>query len=127
MEKGYAYIEREWNADLYFFCGADNLATLPYWDNADKLLEHYHIVVYSREGWKIEEIIVNNDLLLNAYKNKRILCIPIEILDYANVSSTLIRDTIKDNFPDDDNKTILNRYLDDDVLKYIKNNNLYEV
>lgn len=120
-------LEREWNADLYFFCGADNLATLPYWDNADKLLEHYHIVVYSREGWKIEEIIVNNDLLLNAYKNKRILCIPIETLDYANVSSTLIRDTIKDEFPDDDNKTILNRYLDDDVLKYIKDNNLYEV
>ena len=118
-------LEREWNADLYFFCGADNLATLPYWDNADKLLEHYHIVVYSREGWKIDEIIVNNDLLLNAYKNKRILYTPIETLDYANVSSTLIRDTIKDDFPDDDNKMVLNRYLDSDVLKYIKENKLY--
>lgn len=118
-------LEREWNADLYFFCGADNLATLPYWDNADKLLEHYHIVVYSREGWKIDEIIVNNDLLLNAYKNKRILYVPTEMFDYANVSSTLIRDTIKDDFPDNDNKIVLNRYLDSDVLKYIKENKLY--
>lgn len=118
-------LEREWNADLYFFCGADNLATLPYWDNADKLLEHYHIIIYSRDGWKIDEIIVNNDLLLNAYKNKRILYTPIETLDYANVSSTLIRDTIKDDFPDDDNKMVLNRYLDSDVLKYIKENKLY--
>ena len=118
-------LEREWNADLYFFCGADNLVTLPYWDNADKLLEHYHIVVYSRDGWKIDEIIVNNDLLLNAHKNKRILYIPIETFDYANVSSTLIRDTIKDDFPDDDNKMVLNRYLDSDVLKYIKENKLY--
>lgn len=118
-------LEREWNADLYFFCGADNLATLPYWDNADKLLEHYHVVTYSRNGWKIDEIIINNDLLLNAYKNNKILHIPIEALDYANVSSTLIRGLIEDEFLDDLDKRNLERYLDKDVLKYIKENNLY--
>lgn len=118
-------LEKEWNADLYFFCGADNLITLPYWDHADKLLDHYHIVTYTRADWKLKEIISNNDLLLTAFKNNRILTVANEDITLRNVSSTIVRDLLKNPDLNEIDKNLLNQVVDSEVLKYITENNLY--
>ena len=122
-------LEREWNADMYFFCGSDNLATLPYWDSAKELLSHHHIITISRDCESIDLIVLKNDLLKKAYKEKHIINFWLSASlteKHSFVSSTHVRRLLNSSLPlDEDDKKYLDKVLDKDVLKYIKENNLY--
>lgn len=122
-------LEREWNADMYFFCGSDNLATLPYWDNAKELLSHHHIITISRDYESIDLIVLKNDLLKKAYKEKHIINFWLSASlteKHSFISSTHVRRLLNSSLPlDEEDKKYLDKVLDKDVLKYIKENNLY--
>ena len=97
------------NDDIYFICGADNLAEFNTWRNYQYILDNYKLVVINRVGTDIDKVLEEYD----EYRD-RIVIADIE----ANVlSSTYIRNNI--------NSEDVNRYLDDDVLEYIEKNGLY--
>ena len=84
--------------------GSDNLNTLHKWKNYETLLKYYPIYVYKRDNTTEE---------YNTYKSVHILDFP-----YLNISSTYIRNLIKQN------KSI--RYLVPDIVEeYILNNRYY--
>ena len=100
-------LKKEYN-DLYLVIGADNIEKFCLWKNVDKILEN-KVIVLGRNNINIEEYI--ND------KNKFILC---KDFKEFNVSSTLIRELIKQN-----NYSLLDKYLDIDIIEYIVDNKLY--
>lgn len=103
-------LEKIYPADsLYLIIGADNIIKFDDWKNVDKLLEH-KIIVLNRDNIDVDEYINRFD--------KKENFILVENFDYVPVSSTEIRQNV-DN-PD------VNKYLDERVLKYIKDNNLYQ-
>ena len=100
---------------LYFFVVSDNILHLPEWKEADELLKKYKILTIRRDGYNIKDII-NNKPLLNKYKEN---IVPIEIKESIFISSTMVRELIKNNNED------LEYYLDDNIKEYIKENQLY--
>lgn len=88
---------------------------LPEWKEADELLKNYKILTIRRDGYNIKDII-NNKPLLNKYKEN---IVPIEIKESIFISSTMVRELIKNNNED------LEYYLDDNIKEYIKENQLY--
>ena len=102
------------NNVLYFVIGTDNLKEISIWNKADELVEKYKILVLERGNDNFEEII-NNDEFLIKYKNSFIL---LKETIRTDLSSTYARKNLKEG------KSI--KYLiPDEVLKYIKDNNLY--
>jgi len=100
--------------EIGFVMGTDNLQELETWKEPEKLLEGYKIVVLKRNNDEISEIIENNKIL----KKHRNSIIEIEGIDKINLSSTMIRNKIK-------NGENVNDYVPKKVLEYIKNNKLY--
>ncbi len=92
------------NDELYLIIGADNLLSLDKWKNYQKLLE-YPIIVMQRGNIDIKSVI-------NKYANHHFILI--ENFTFIDISSSKIR------------KELLNDYLDDQILDYIKNHNLYK-
>ena len=88
---------------------------IPEWKEADELLKKYKILTIRRDGYKIKDII-NNKPLLNKYKEN---IVTIEIKESIFISSTMVRELIKNNNDD------LEYYLDDNIKEYIKENQLY--
>lgn len=92
------------NDEIYFICGVDNINNFETWKNYKYILDNFKILVIARNNEKVS-------------------------LDYPNViltdvktddlSSTFIRKNIGNN-------KYYNDLLDDFVLKYIKERNLYE-
>ena len=95
------------NDDLYLIIGADNIVYFDKWCNYKDILKH-HLIIINRNDIEIKYYIkkfnIKNYLIVN--------------IDNINISSTLIRKLINN-----DNK--LNKLVDKNVLKYIKNNRLY--
>ncbi len=96
--------------NLYLVIGADNIKDFHLWKNVDEILKN-KIIVLGRNNINIEEYIKKYD------KNRFILCNDFEEF---NVSSTQIRDLIKEN-----KYSMLYKYLDSDIIKYIVDNKLY--
>ncbi len=107
---GYAYtyqlmraLSREYNDELYLIMGADNIIEFDKWKHYQELLK-YKIIVINRDNIDIAKCIKkyhsNNFIIVNNYKS-------------ISISSSEIRNNLN------------NKYLDDKVLKYIKDNNLY--
>ena len=96
--------------EIYFICGTDNLSYIDEWKNGLEILKNYKILVINRESNDI-------NLLLEKYKDFKdnIIVVPIYMSD---ISSTSIRNKIK-------NKENINELVNKDVLKYIRDNNLY--
>ena len=92
--------------DLYLIIGADNLEKFHLWKNVDKILEH-KILVINRNSIDVSKYINKDNFIL------------INGLDEIDISSTYIRENI--------NKKEIENIIDKDVLKYIKDNKLYEV
>jgi len=92
--------------DLYLIIGADNLEKFNLWKNVDKILEN-KILIINRNSIDVSKYMNNKNFIL------------VNGLDEINISSTYIRENI--------NKKDIKYLLDKDVLKYIKDNNLYEV
>lgn len=101
------------NNNICFVTGADNLKEINKWREPEKLLKNYKIIALERGEEKVKDII-SKDKLLSKYKNS--------ILEFnnnkINLSSTEIRDKIKKG-------ENVSRFIDKDVLEYIRENHLY--
>lgn len=100
--------------EIYFVMGTDNLKEVDTWNSPERLLKEYKIIVLERENDKLEDVIQKNKLL-EKYKKS---LIKIEGIDKIFLSSTMIRDKIK-------NEENVEEFINTDVLEYIKNNKLY--
>ena len=99
------------NDEIYFVCGADNLSYVDEWKNGIYLLENYKFLVIKRYTDDIDEI-------LKRFEKYRDNIIVSDVIP-SSLSSTEIREKIKNN------EDIL-ELLNEDVYKYILENNLYE-
>lgn len=90
-------------SEIYFILGADNLKQISNWKNSEYILSNYKLLVINRGDDKIEvkDNVVVTDILNN------------------DISSTFIRNNI-------DNNDIIKKYLDKNVLEYIRKEKLYE-
>ena len=85
--------------------GSDNFLNIGKWQNADKIIDNYDIIVYPRPGYSISE----KDLS----KNVRIINAPL-----LDISSTMIRNSIAEGKK-------LTYFLHKGVFEYIKKRGLY--
>ena len=91
--------------ELYLIMGADNIISFDKWKNYQELLK-YKIIVMNRDNVDIDSYIKkyksDNFIVVNDYK-------------FIDVSSSEIR------------KNLDNKYIDERVLKYIKEKGLYVI
>lgn len=99
------------NDEIYFICGTDNLSYIDEWKNGLEILKCYKILVIKRKNDNVDDI-------LKKYKIYKDNIITTSIYSH-DISSTKIRDMISKGLNVDN-------YMDEDVLKYIKLNNLYK-
>lgn len=100
-------------SQIYFICGTDNLDEFETWKNYEYILERYKLLIIKRNNDNI-------DALINRYfKFKE--NIEIANIEQNPVSSTIIRKSIK-QFDFDS----LKKYMDKNVLEYIKQKGLYK-
>ena len=99
--------------EIYFICGADNLSYMDQWKRGEFILEHYKILVINRKTDSIDSI-------LQKYQKyqKNIIITDITPVD---ISSTYIREKLKEN-----NIEEARKYLKKEVLDYIEEMNLYK-
>lgn len=98
---------------LFYIMGADNLEKITTWKDSEYLVKNFKFIILQRKGYLVDDIIKNNPILL---KNKENFY-RIENIEYAELSSTDIRDKIRNNSEDID--------IPNEVRKYIKENKLY--
>lgn len=96
--------------EIYFICGSDNLSYLDKWKKGDYLLSNYKFLVIDRNTNRI-------NVLLKQFKEfkNNIISVPMKLDD---LSSTYIRKNVS-------SKELVLEYLDEDVYKYMVDNNLY--
>ena len=100
------------DSDIYFICGTDNLKEFKTWKQYEYILRNYKLLVITRDK-------ENTDKLLKEY-SKYIYRICIVDMGFNPVSSTQIRNCIKTRQYDK-----IHDVIDNKVLKYIIDNNLY--
>ncbi len=98
------------NDEIYFIMGADNLDEFDTWRNYEYMLSNYKMLVIRRDGTSTIDALAK----YQKYQHNII----ITNLKAIMLSSTYIRHNITD--------ANINKYLDLDVLTYIKDNHLYE-
>lgn len=102
--------EKYYNS-FYIIIGSDNLVNLSNWDNYQDMLENNYFIVLNRFNSNDLNIIKNK---YQKYQDKFI------IIDYNNnISSSKVREMIKNN------KDLTN-VLDNKVISYLKQHNLYK-
>lgn len=92
------------NDEIYFICGSDNINDFKTWKNYKYILDNFKVLVIARNNEKVS--IEHPNVILTDVKTD-------------DLSSTFIRKNIGNN-------KYYNDLLDDFVLKYIKERNLYE-
>lgn len=92
------------NDEIYFICGSDNINDFKTWKNYEYILNNFKVLVIPRNNEKV--CIDHSNVILTDVKTD-------------DLSSTFIRKNIGNN-------KYYNDLLDDFVLKYIKERNLYE-
>lgn len=100
-------LKREYE-NLYLILGADNLISFDKWNNYEDLL-NYYLVIINRED-------IDVNYYLDKHKIKKYIIV--DDLEKDDISSSLVRDLITSN-------KSLDKYLDVEIINYIKNNNLY--
>jgi nicotinate-nucleotide adenylyltransferase len=83
--------ELEPNVQWYFLVGVDSLMDLDNWKNVHRILNSCKLIVYSRSGYTLEEVLKQKHALEQKY-NKEIIFLDMPLID---VSSTSVRDSIK--------------------------------
>ena len=94
------------DSDIYFMCGVDNVLELNTWKDYQDIINNYKLLVFSRENYNLSGLdknILDRITFLDLGKNY--------------ISSTNVRKKLKLKNNVDE--------LDENVLKYIKKNNLY--
>ncbi len=105
-----AYFKNKYPKDeIYFICGLDNLSYIDSWKNPEYILNNFKILIIKRDTDDLESILKK----LDKYKNNII----VTDVKENPLSSTKIRE----NFTNQD----MSVYLNENVLKYIKDNDLY--
>ena len=108
------YKESNPGDEVYFLMGADNLATISTWDNAEALVANNKFIVMARDNFDMAGIIAK-DVLLRKYEDNFDL---IHKGIQMDISSTLVRSNIEIG--------LSARYLLPDVcIDYIEENGLY--
>ena len=96
--------------NINIIMGSDLLEKFDNFDNFNYLLDNYTFTVVPRNNTNVKEIINNK---FSKYQDK------FNILDYqSNISSTMVKKLLKEN-------RCTKEYLDQDILDYIKDNELY--
>ena len=99
------------NDTIYFVCGLDNISYVDKWYKGEYLLNNYKFLVITRDTNNLDEILLKYE----KYKDNII----ITNIKSNTISSSYIRDELKEK------NYNLNNYLDQKVIDYIKENNLY--
>ena len=99
--------------NICFIVGADNLKEISTWKTPKDLLKNFKIIALERGEERIEDIIKKDDLL-KKYKSSIIIFNNNKI----DFSSTEVRNKLKKG-------ENVDKFLNEDVLEYIKENNLY--
>ena len=100
------------NDDLYLILGADNIINFDKWKNYQDIL-NYNLIIINRDNIDIKYYLKK--------LNKKDKYIITDDLPLINISSTMVRNAISDNRYEG-----LESLLDERVLKYIQDNNLYK-
>jgi len=98
---------------LYLIIGADNITNLDRWKNYEEILKQ-QIIVINRDNIDINSYINN----LGKKNNFHV----INSLPQNNISSSAVRNLIKDN-----KINYLDKYIDKEIINYILKNKLYDV
>lgn len=99
--------------DLYYIMGADNLAKISEWKNAEELIKNFKFIILQRDGYLADKAIKENQILYKYKSNFKI----IDNTEYSNSSSTDVRNKMKLK---DKNINIPN-----EIEEYINDNKLY--
>ena len=75
--------------ELYFSLGADKLRGFSHWNDIETIFEDIYLIVYPRDGYNIEQII-SNDQMLTKIKDKIIVLD--NVLGATGISSTKLRE-----------------------------------
>lgn len=119
IEKQYSYLSIQ--KEIYVLMGDDNLKDLSHWKEAKTLISNYHFLIMPRKysHQRIEDII-KKDKLLNAQKKNFIILE--DISDIKNISSTRVRNLIKEN-----NTHEVLKYINKDTYQFIQKYDLYNI
>lgn len=120
-KQGYSYtfetLEYLKNDDnkLYFITGADCLLDIEKWKSPERIFEVSDLVVFSRGGYKKEELLIQKDKINKKYNTN------VNFLDIIDleISSSIIRERIKTG-------KRVDFFLPESVLNFIIDNNLYK-
>ena len=102
------------NTQWYFLVGVDSLMTLRQWKNIDIILDNCTLVVFSRTGYTIDDVLKMKRDLEQEY-NKEIILLEMSLLD---ISSTEIKKKISED-------KIVTYLLPQGVNEVINKYNLY--
>lgn len=108
---------------LNFVVGFDSIKNINTWHNYKDLLRDYKFYIFNRKDEELKTKEDKIDYLNNLSKNFGVNFI-YEMFDIpiTDISSTQIRDYLK-NY--NDNKDIINKYLEKSVIEYILDKKLY--
>lgn len=104
------------NTDIYYIIGADNLYKMLLWKDFNNLVKNYKYIVIERDLLDCKELIKSNETLTKYKTNFNI----IENEIYSKASATDVRQKIQIG-----NISDIQNYIPINVMKYIKDNNLY--
>lgn len=104
-------LERECDDELYLIIGADNVINFDKWKNYQKILER-KILVIPREN-------IEMDKYFSRYEKKDNFIV-VEGFKEVDISSKEIRGLLHDGKYDE-----VEKYLDKEIIEYIKKNDLY--
>lgn len=110
IEKNYA------DKEMYYLLGTDDLLEFSKEEKLEEVLDTYELIVTQREGFDLEEIISKSEILTK-FKDK---IIEVPIIKYNGISSSKVREMVLDGKFEE-----LEGSLEPEVIKYIKEKNLY--
>ena len=113
------------NIRFHFVVGFDSIKNIHIWHRYKELIRDYWFYIYDREDDEFTTKSQKIKYLDNLGKNFGVNFV-YELFDVkiTNVSSTYIKKLLK-NF--DENINLIKKFLDKDVIKYIKEKKLYEI
>ena len=104
------------NDEVYFIMGADNFKNILSWQNSEELIKKYKYILLNRNNIEMNKIIESDNLLKNNKDNFFL----VKKFKQNNINSTELRKKIKNK-----EFTVISNKIDESVLKYIQENNLY--
>lgn len=111
IEKNYA------DKEMHYLLGTDDLLEFSKEEKLEEVLDTYELIVTQREGFDLDEIISKSEILTK-FKDK---IIEVPIIKYNGISSSKVREMVLDGKFEE-----LEGSLEPEVIKYIKDKNLYK-